>query len=47
VPEGGRSWWFHDPDWRPVEQREAVSSLVEETAAWLAAVACEQVSHGS
>jgi hypothetical protein len=47
VAEAGRSWWFHDPDWRPVEHREAVVRLVGESAAWLAAVACEQGSHGS
>jgi alpha/beta superfamily hydrolase len=48
--EEGRSWWFHgwfhDTDWRAEEHREAVGSLIQETAAWLAAVVDGEASHG-
>jgi pimeloyl-ACP methyl ester carboxylesterase len=51
VVEDGRSWWFqgwfHDTDWRAEEHREVVGRLIEETAAWLAAVAGGEASDGS
>jgi alpha/beta superfamily hydrolase len=45
--EEARSWWLDgtEPP-RPDEEREAVRALVEETAAWLAAVVGTEVSHG-
>jgi len=29
-----RSWWFHDSDWRPDEERESVRSLLVDTVQW-------------
>lgn len=46
----GRSWWFDGSDQvAPVadECRDVVGRLVEETTAWLAAVAGGEASHGS
>ena len=31
----GRSWWLHDADWRPDEERDSVRSLVDDTVTWL------------
>jgi alpha/beta superfamily hydrolase len=48
VVEDARSWWLDGTDQpRADEHREAVGRLVEETAAWLAAVAGGEVSHSS
>ena len=33
--EEGRSWWLHDSDWQPDEERESVRRLVSHTSAWL------------
>ena len=29
-----RSWWLHDADWRPDEERESVRSLLVDTVRW-------------